>query len=402
MSRASDDRLGVGRHVLVVDHALPTPDRDSGSACTVSHLQILSAAGFEVTFVAPGTDPDDPYARALRALGVVVPEVGEDVAGAVAQHAPGSDVALVYRAPLAARVVDRIREVAPSTRVVFLPVDLHHVRMAREAAIGGYGPEEAEQMEALELSLVRRTDATIVVSTVECDLLVSAVPDARVHTLPLLREIPVRSPVEAARWRTRQALARLGPAGRWANAREPAFRRRQDVVFLGGFAHSPNVDAVHWFVAEVLDHVRAAGVGNRFVVAGHGAPASITALARDDIAVVGHVPDLATLFGSARMSVVPLRIGAGFKGKTVSSLSLGVPTVTTTIGAEGGGLVDGYDVLVADDPATMAERIVRLCRDDDLWQRLSEAAYETFRTRFSIEAGGGRLVSIIGELAARP
>ena len=75
--------------------------------------------------------------------------------------------------------------------------------------------------------------------------------------------------------------------------------------------------------------------------------------------------------------------------------------MTTSIGAEGGGLVDGYDALIGDDPAALAEHIVRLCRDDDLWQSLSGAAYDTFRSRFSHEAGGAQLVSIIGELAQR-
>jgi len=370
----------VGKRVLVVDHALPTPDRDAGSACTRSHLQILTGAGFDVTFVAPETSPHDPYARALSDLGIAVPEVrdGEDLRDAVERLAPRCDVVLLYRAPLADRVLDRLREVASSTKVIFLPVDLHHVRMAREAAIGLWDTAPSAEMRSLELDLVRRADATVVVSTVEQELLEEAVPGTKVHTVPILRETP--------------------PAGRRADVHVPPSRRR-DIVFLGGFAHSPNVDAVHWFVAEVLPRVRAAGVHDRFVVAGYGAPESFSALAQDDVLVAGHVPDLADVFATARMSVVPLRIGAGFKGKIVSSFSFGVPVVTTSVGAEGGGLVDGYDVLIADEPDALAAHIVRLSRDDKVWQRMSEAAYETFRTRFSLESGGSKLVSIVSGLA---
>ena len=388
--------------LLVVDHALPTPDRDAGSAYTFSHLQILSGAGFDVTFLAEGADPDDPYARALTSLGVRVPEVADDeaVLGAVDRLAPRSDVALLYRGPVAAQVLDRIRGVAQSTKVVFLPVDLHHVRMAREAAVASYDLAATDQMRKLELQLVTGADATIVVSTSERELLEASVPGARVHTVPLLQDTPRRPASDTARRRARRALNRLGPLGRWINSREASLRRRQDIVFLGGFAHSPNVDAMHWFVGYVLPHVRAAGVGNRFVIAGYAIPESVAGLARDDIAVVGHVPDLADLFAGARMSVVPLRIGAGFKGKIVTSMSLGVPTVSTLVGAEGGGLVDGHDILIADEPEAMAEHIVRLSRDDALWQDLSEAAYDTFRTRFSHEAGRGQLISIVRELAS--
>ncbi len=394
----------MGQRLLVVDHAVPTPDRDSGSASTFSELQILSRAGYDVTFVAAGAEPEDPYAQALTDLGITVPRVGTvvEMVEVVEALAPTCDVAMLYRAPTAVRVFDRIRAVAPTTRVLFMPVDLHHLRMAREAAVGGYDAQASEEMRSVELSLVDGADATAVFSTTERDLLADLAPRATVHVMPLLHETPYRSAADVARWQTRRILHRLGPTGRRANARTTAFRRRRDLVFLGGFTHTPNIDAVHWFVDEVLGLVRAAGVSDRFVIAGHGVPDSVAALARDDIAVVGYVPDLAELFATARMSVVPLRIGAGFKGKIVTSMSLGVPTVTTSIGAEGGGLVDGYDVLVADEPADLAAEIVRLSRDDDLWQDMSEAAYETFRTRFSSEASGNQLVSIVRELAERP
>jgi glycosyltransferase involved in cell wall biosynthesis len=391
----------VGKRLLVVDHAIPTPDRDSGSASTYSELRILAGAGFDVTFVAPGARPDDPYARALSDLGVAVPRVGDhdDVLETVARLAPGCDVVLIYRAPVAVHLMNLVREAAPSTKVVFLPVDLHHVRMAREAAVGGHDTTASDHMRSMELELVNAADATIVVSTFEQELLEDDAPGARVHTMPILRETPLSSAADEARRRTRRALHRLGPAGRWLNSRDPAFRRRRDLVFLGGFVHSPNADAVHWFVEEVLGRVRAAGVGDRFVIAGYAVPESVAALARDDIAVVGHVPDLARLFATARMSLAPLRIGAGFKGKIVTAFSYGVPTVSTSVGAEGGGLVDGYDVLVADEPVGLAEYIVRLSRDDALWQDLSEAAYDTFTSRYSLETGGAQLVSIVSELA---
>ncbi len=304
----------------------------------------------------------------------MVPRVDdvEDLRATVARLAPACDVVLLYRAPVADLVIDLVREVAPSTQVVFLPVDLHHVRMAREAALSGADPRAAEHMRTLELDLVGRSNAVVVVSEVEHDLLRAAVPGARVTTVPILRETPPRT---------------TAPVG-----------QRRDVVFLGGFDHAPNVDAVHWFVGAVLPLVRDAGVRDRFVVAGYGVPESVAALARDDVVVVGHAPDLGALFATARMSVVPLRFGAGFKGKIVTSLSMGVPVVSTSIGTEGGGLVDEHDVLVADDPEGLARHIVRLSRDDDLWRRLSAASSQTFRARFSLETGGARLLSVVGEM----
>jgi glycosyltransferase involved in cell wall biosynthesis len=336
-------------------------------------------------------------------LGITVPRVGDvdELVEVVEDLAPHCDIAMLYRAPLASRLLDPIRAASPATKVLFLPVDMHHVRMTREALLGRYDVRYAEEMRVLELGLVEAADATLSVSTVEAELLNTAAPGADVHIVPLLRETPHRSLGQRTGWHTRRALHRLGPAGRALNARSAGFRRRRDLVFLGGFAHTPNVDAVHWFVEEVLGLVRAAGVTDRFVIAGHGVPDSVAALARDDIAVAGYAPDLADLFATARMSVVPLRIGAGFKGKIVTSLSLGVPVVTTSVGVEGGGLVDGHDVLVADEPSEMAAQIVRLSRDDDLWQSLSDASYDAFRARFSHEAGAEKLLAAVGGSASR-
>ena len=80
----------MGKRLLLVDHALPTPDRDAGSACTYSHLQILAGAGFDVTFLAPLAQPDDPYARALTRLGVAVPRVDDHDALREAVGDPGA------------------------------------------------------------------------------------------------------------------------------------------------------------------------------------------------------------------------------------------------------------------------------------------------------------------------
>lgn len=110
--------------------------------------------------------------------------------------------------------------------------------------------------------------------------------------------------------------------------------------------------------------------------------------------------DLATLFDSCRLSVAPLRYGAGVKGKIVSSLSHGVPVVSTSIAAEGMELRDGRDILIGDEPDAIADRIVRLYGDRRLWRRLSRNGYEQFVRRFSVEAGTKAIVALVDALVA--
>src|SRR6185437_11726544 len=161
----------------------------------------------------------------------------------------------------------------------------------------------------------------------------------------------------------------------------PNLQHRSDFLFIGGYEHLPNVDAVLWFVSEVWPIIQLRSFPRRFVIVGSKVPHSIAAIASDKIEVRGYVKDLVPLFASCRLSVAPLRYGAGIKGKIVTSLSYGVPVVATSIAAEGADLRHDESVLIADTPAAMADQIIRLYDDDDLWQRLSANGYKTFQDK---------------------
>jgi glycosyltransferase involved in cell wall biosynthesis len=81
--------------------------------------------------------------------------------------------------------------------------------------------------------------------------------------------------------------------------------------------------------------------------------------------------------------VVPLRYGAGIKGKLGESLSYGLPVVTTSIGAEGFGLTGGVEALIADDPAEFAAAVVRAYEQRDVWEKLAEHGYRHIEKHFA-------------------
>jgi glycosyltransferase involved in cell wall biosynthesis len=386
--------------ILVVDHRTPTPDQDSGSACTFSYLKIL-AAEFRVTFAPSILDGAGRYSRALRKLGIDTVSAPEwtSIERVVEHFAPRSDILLLYRGPTAARVFDLARRVAPKAKILFHPVDLHFLRMQRGAALTG-DPAEAAAAAAIrdvELDLIRRADATIVVSTHERTLLSELVPDATVHRIPILREPPT---VDAgSQWRfVRRWFARSGHGAHGGSPGQPDPSGRHDIVFIGGYEHAPNVDAVLWFVHEIWPRIRSRGLARRFVIAGSKVPPEIAALAADDIEVRGYVPDLAPLFDACRLSVAPLRYGGGIKGKIVTSLSHHVPVVATAMAVEGMELRHQENVLVADTPDDFADEVIRLSRDDALWRQLSINGQQVFRETFALAAGAPRVLAVFKDL----
>ncbi|CRI64453.1 hypothetical protein THIOKS11940047 [Thiocapsa sp. KS1] len=165
--------------------------------------------------------------------------------------------------------------------------------------------------------------------------------------------------------------------------------------FIGGFNHVPNVDAVIYFVRDILPLVHAQRPEIRFNIVGSDMPDAIRALASDLVNPVGYVPDVTPWFEQSRVFVSPLRHGAGMKGKIGQSLSYGLPVVTTRIGAEGIGLTAEVDALIADDPLVFAQSVVRLYTDDALWHRMSAAGQALIERRYSKAAVAPMLLPLL-------
>jgi glycosyltransferase involved in cell wall biosynthesis len=146
---------------------------------------------------------------------------------------------------------------------------------------------------------------------------------------------------------------------------------RHGIIFVGGFGHSPNIDAVKYFVSEVMPLIREKLKGIKFYIVGTDPPPEIRLLACNDIIVMGYVQDLNKLLASVKVSVAPLRFGAGVKGKVATSLANGVPVVATPIAIEGMNLHDQVNVLIAGDAHNFANSIINLFEDQELWNKLS-------------------------------
>ncbi len=359
---------------LFVDYQTPQPDRDSGSGDIYWFMRIFMRLGYEVTLLpALVLPPAGQYTDELRRLGIVCVSAPEVISpeGFIAGQAARFDIVLLYRAPLAARFIDLVRQKAPRAKVIFDTVDLHFVREEREALLqrSAAGAARARATKQMELSVIRKADCTIVLSDSERALLKSTVPGADIRLIPIVREIP---------------------------GCEAPFEGRKDVLFLGGYAHQPNVDAITTFAAETWPAVRAKLPGARLIVAGSNPTPEVLRL--DDSAagveVRGYVPDLHALMREVRLTVAPLRYGAGAKGKVVTSLAHGVPCVATPVAVEGMGLTPGVDVIVAEDPEAFAAGIAAVHEDPVIWERLSTNGVGFAERTFSVQ----RVTELIREM----
>ena len=165
----------------------------------------------------------------------------------------------------------------------------------------------------------------------------------------------------------------------------PSLEGRDTMIFVGGFNHQPNQDAIFWFMEEIYPAILKEFPDLRFYIVGSHPTEKVKALAGDKVIVTGYVSDeeLAELYGKARVNVIPLRFGAGVKGKVVETLGFGVPAVTTPIGAEGlPGVEECLDVTT--DPKDYAARVLRYLRDDAYWREKSRKEREYLREHFAV------------------
>ena len=356
------------KNILVIDHHLPMSDKDAGSVRMFHILNILHQLGHRVTFIPDNLANIPPYGGELQKRGIEViyhPYI-KKVSDYLISHGPEFDAVVLSRCDFARKHTADTRLYAPRSRIIFDTVDLHFLRTDREAQITNNPEtrEKARQKEELEYDLIDEADETWVVSGVEQKLLREARPHKSIEIVSTIVGVP--------------------------GSKTP-FALRQDWLFIGGFQHTPNIDAVLFFVKDIYplvsEHLRDA----KFYIIGDKAPPEVVALANEKVIVTGLQRDVRPFFDSVRLSIAPLRFGAGVKGKINQSMAFGVPVVATSLAIEGMELQDREDILVADEPENFARALVELYESEQLWNRISENGLKKTRALYSTDAARTKL-----------
>ena len=367
-------RNSSGKNILVIDHHLPMPDKDAGSVRMFHILNTLHELGHRVTFIPDNLANIPPYGEELQRRGIEIiyhPYI-KKVRDYLISHGSEFDAVLLSRCDFARKHIADTRLYAPRSRIIFDTVDLHFVRTEREAQITSDSEtrEKARQKEQLEYDLIDQADETWVVSNVEQKLLREARPHKSVEIVSTIAEVP--------------------------GSKTP-FALRRDWLFIGGFQHTPNIDAVLFFVQKIYPLVSEHLPDAKFYIIGDKAPPEIVALATERIVIAGWQRDIRPFFDSAKLSVAPLRFGAGIKGKINQSMGFGVPVVATTLAIEGMPLINRRDILVADEAEDFAHALIELYESEALWNNLSENGIRKTRALYSIEAAREKLKLLFGD-----
>ncbi len=372
----------LGEWVLMVELRIPMPENNSGSARMFQILKILLKKGYQIFFI---SDHDldnyhwvvkdqselEPFKRRLDQMGVGY-VFGRDAGIKHLKEYGGRYThTMLFYPDIAHAYTPWIRSYCPSAQVIFDCVDLHFLRFEREAKVKN-DPDlarRANEYRKKETLLFDTSDVVIAISEEEKAIVRRMAPGCRVEVIQNVFE-------------EESASAPLS--------------ERRGLLFIGHYLHSPNVDAVLYFVQEILPLVRAEIPDAEFLVVGSNMTDEVKSICAPDVRLVGFVENVKPIFDACRVFVAPLRYGAGIKGKVGQAMARGLPMVLTHVAAEGMGLENGKHALIEDDPARFAAAVVRLYRDAGLWTELSRNSREHIHATMSVEAAARKLESILG------
>lgn len=360
---AARDRSGGKKVLLMVDHYVPQYDKDAGSRTVFQYLRMFVNKGYHVKFIGDNFYRHEPYTTTLQQMGIEV-LYGSYYAGHwkewVQENADFIDYVFLNRPHISVHYIDYIR-VHTKAKIIYYGHDLHFLREMRkyELTKDSKALEDSEDWKKKELELMRKADVVYYPSYVEVQEI------AKIDTAIRAKAITAYIFEDVV-------------------AHEYRFDQRKNIMFVGGFTHTPNVDAVLWFTKEILPAILKALPDIIFYIIGSNAPLEILNLANQNVVVKGFVSDeeLEQFYGNCRISVVPLRYGAGIKGKVIEAMRYGIPIMTTSIGAEG---IEGAEQILSieDDGQIMAEKFVQLYHDETELRRMAAESVSYIRDRFS-------------------
>jgi glycosyltransferase involved in cell wall biosynthesis len=379
------------KKLLFISPELPFPPQSGGKVKSMKLLEAL-AERYRVTFASPLKQEDGSHLRAFHEVSpcdshlhvpVDIPRSAVNLAASYLQGWP-----LNVRRTLDRGLQQRIADVAADHDIIvldhyevfpYLPADydglvVYHAHNAyfkmweRYASLAGNPAMrlaahlEASRVKRYEAAVGNRAELVFAAPNDGRELVAAGVDGGKIHDTYHLGDD------------SQLALPEL--------RYEDTVKKLMYVGFLGW---EPNVQGLLWFIEEVWPRLQGQHPDLVFDIVGKNPDKRLQAAVEPHPAIrlTGYVADLQTIYSDSRVSVAPLLFGSGMKVKVLDAMARGIPTVTTSVGAEGIAVENGRHLLVEDDPARMAQRIDDLLGDPALWQRVQSASRDLIREQYT-------------------
>ena len=355
-----------GKVILVIDDSVPMYDLHAGAKTTFQYLKLFKEIGLDVKFIGDDFLRHEPYTSELQNLGIEVLSGSwnrDNINDWIIKNGENISYVFLNRPNISIKYINIIKEYTRA-KIFYYGHDLHFLRSLRQYQISRRSVflREYQKYKAIEDEIYRKVDVVYYPSHYE------------------INEVKRQNPLISAK---------VIPGYIFENLKEDkgfSLNEKFDLLFVGGFNHSPNVDAVRWFVTSIFPEIVRQIPNIKLYVVGSNPPNEIKNLNSNNIIVTGYVSEtqLNQFYKHCRLVVAPLRYGAGVKGKVVEAMFNHVPVITTSIGAE--GIINSDNFLtIADNPQDFISKTIDLYNNENLLQRNALLSLENAKKYFSKE-----------------
>lgn len=353
--------------LLVIGHTLPEPSTTAAGRRMMQLLDLFIEQAYTISFAT--TAGASEKAEDLSNYGITSESIElNDSSFDVFVSELNPAIVLFDRFITEEQFGWRVAEHCPRALRILDTEDLHFLRKARQLAVkdkmlvqeANLHSETAKR----EIASIFRCDFSLIISEVEKELLEKAfkVPKQLLHYLPFL--VPPISEEDCKQL--------------------PKFGERAHFIAVGNLLHAPNVDSVKQLKKHIWPKIRKQLPQAQLLVYGAYAPQQILELHNETqgFLIMGWAPDIADVFRTARVCLAPLRFGAGLKGKLLDAMRYGIPSITTTIGAEGMCEALFFPGCIQDDNEKFIANAIQLYNDEDRWNDFQKQGFSIVEKRF--------------------
>jgi GT2 family glycosyltransferase len=351
--------------IFVIDDYVPNIDKNAGNRCTFMYLNLFKEIGLQVTFLPDNFEKIEPYTSILEQKGIEVLYgvwYKKNIRNWLKTNLKYFNFVYLQRPNIAKKYFDLIKEHFPR-KIFYFAHDLQYIRLFRQYNITHDKKilKQSEISKKIEMEIFSKVDVIHVVGNYEYQILKEKFNKKIIRNIPLYIYDKLLPNVEKD------------------------FSKRKDLIFVGGFYHLPNKDAVLWFAKYVYPKIVDRFQDMVWHIVGPYMSAQIKKLESKNIKIEGFLSDenLYLLYQKCRIAIVPLRFGAGVKGKVVEAAYNQIPIVTTSIGGE--GLDNSFGAFIIEDNAEkMSEIIIKLYLDYSKLKQMSDSGKKLIEKYFSI------------------
>jgi GT2 family glycosyltransferase len=353
------------KRILVINNEIPIFNKDAENSCKSMYLNLFIKIGLQITFISESLEKIEPYTTILQQKGIEVlygDWYEKYMENWMKNNLKYFKYVYLQSPKTTQKYIDLIRNYF-SGKIFYFAYDLHYIRLSRDYNITHDEElkKQSEIFKIIEIEIFSKVDIIHVVGNYEYQILKKKYEKKTIRNIPIFMY-----------------------ENQLTNVKKD-FSKRKDLVFVGDFLHSPNIDAVLWFSKQIYPKIVERFPDIIWHVVGPNITVEIKKLQSKNIKIEGPLSDedLYSLYQKCRIVVIPLRFGSGVKGKIIEAAYNQIPIVTTSIGGE--GLDNSFgSFIIEDDAEKMSKIISKLYMDFSKLKKMSDLGKKFIETYFSI------------------